>query len=478
MKSLLLKFIAMSISFSNCLSSQCLFFRIDSLGEPKVLYELFEFQGEIITIYGVDTDINGNGSLGLIPYYGDPCLEKFTDSILYFNAWSFGPASVYPHTRTQKLNWNSIAIPSFGDTTYPLSGPVPKTLIINMQNKSVTQLKNPSDPSLDMTPLYVEAGGELICYSYLTHSDSTSIFRFDRDLNFLNQYILPYNNKSTVPELDPLIASPEGYIITRKDNSSAYELFHISSTQKLASLDFLPAYGTIKGILNDENKLLIHGSFPSGGGKQKGYMAWLDPVHGTLLDSVTFHFGAIQSVEISTLIPIEDGWLIGGSYKKTARFDAVNEVFITRIKNDKSIVWNKIFNITNSAPRTYTFWTGMKSLSDKSYIAWGYTYIGGLRTWLMKFDADGNIITATNDLNTHKPIIELHPNPASDIFKINGIPSSEILQCRIMDSNGLVRHINLSENMNIQISDWNPGLYTINLTLKEGKSISMKLLKL
>jgi hypothetical protein len=85
-------------------------------------------------------------------------------------------------------------------------------------------------------------------------------------------------------------------------------------------------------------------------------------------------------------------------------------------------------------------------------------------------------ITITNiQTNTHETMITIYPNPASQLFSIQGI--TDILEINILNLSGQMVRSYDSFMSQYHIADLNPGVYLVQVLSNNGNVTTRKLVK-
>jgi hypothetical protein len=103
---------------------------------------------------------------------------------------------------------------------------------------------------------------------------------------------------------------------------------------------------------------------------------------------------------------------------------------------------------------------------------------------MIKTDADAcevpgcRLTSSTDDVNNLEKRISISPNPSSDFITINGGGTDHLYSIEIYSVDGKILFRDTFEkNKEIDISNFNPGLYFCKMTNEYGKVIVKKIIK-
>lgn len=102
--------------------------------------------------------------------------------------------------------------------------------------------------------------------------------------------------------------------------------------------------------------------------------------------------------------------------------------------------------------------------------------------WLLKVDSVGcpyPNCTVGIDEEAKTVVVDVWPNPATDVLNIEKVGSSKQLNISVFDLNGKLVHNYTQNNQRetIDVSGWPTGVYVLQGTDEEGRSFSLKVVK-
>lgn len=127
---------------------------------------------------------------------------------------------------------------------------------------------------------------------------------------------------------------------------------------------------------------------------------------------------------------------------------------------------------------------GFTQLVDKNWMLYGYTYDGSTRwedAYYMVVDSTGclfdNCVSLNTDNTKYNDKILIYPNPTNGELNVYNPTNINIRKIQIIDSGGSIKMIKSLDFNQINIKDFNPGLFIMQLILDDGSIINYKFLK-
>ena len=182
---------------------------------------------------------------------------------------------------------------------------------------------------------------------------------------------------------------------------------------------------------------------------------------------------------------LDDGSIVTVGTKATGPMNV--EGFLFKASPDGDSLWQRLYHMAewqDNWDRIYDFDTTM----DKGFVTVGEVWYNwdpvngdGQMTWVVKVDSLGETTLSTGIPNRYfTDDIEAYPNPATQYLTID-IPDfihQPGMQLRVVSTSGrlIIKRKARPGEERINVSDWRPGLYLVEVLRNNGKVFSKKII--
>lgn len=265
--------------------------------------------------------------------------------------------------------------------------------------------------------------------------------------------------------------------------------FYLVKTDNLGSEQWFETYGDSFfdsgqdiGALNDGNYILA--GYRNLNDKRQAYFYKVDENGDVIWEQ---DYGEVQSIEeFRGVIELDNGDLVGvGLFDENAPSGSNNQGLLIRVDSEGNQKWLRTYD---KSPQIDLFYSVLET-EDGGFLLSGQAIneqTNSQDAWLLKVDSVGcpyPNCTVGIDEEEKTVVVDVWPNPATDVLNIEKVGSSKQLEISVFVLNG--REILTSpspsllggERMQLDVSGWSAGVYVLQGTDEEGRSFSLKVVK-